>query len=437
MSDRVEAGACMSTSGASVNASTGARPRSGAVRQGIGAVRHALVQEGLARQSRLYRQHGRHEPDPHAPLVLVACSGGRDSLALARLGSIVCGELGLRCGAVLVDHGLQPGSAQVTRRAAAQCEKMGLGPVVAVRAHIDGAASGSFSAAGGEEAAARSARYRALIAQARRLRAAAVLLAHTRDDQAETLLLSLLKGSSPTALAGMPGRFVRGGVRFLRPLLSLSRAQTTAICRASGLTWWDDPTNGDGMAAGDPRFVSLPLRSRVRQELLPLMRRLGGGGDAVDAHLAAIARSQQEDQEYLRAQAQQAFEQLLVPPAADASQKAADSRVLLAPTGADPAGAAASRTAAAGPASRLVCLDTKGLRALPAPIRRRVLVTALACLVPGDLPESGINRTVLETLERFVLGAIPSPKCWISSNLSAFRQGAVTVLCEDVTHEDR
>ena len=82
MSDRVGAGACMSTSGASVNASTGARPRSGAVRQGIGAVRHALVQEGLARQSRLYRQHGRHEPDPHAPLVLVACSGAGYSYAV-------------------------------------------------------------------------------------------------------------------------------------------------------------------------------------------------------------------------------------------------------------------------------------------------------------------------------------------------------------------
>ncbi|OZB47829.1 MAG: tRNA lysidine(34) synthetase TilS, partial [Cellulomonas sp. 14-74-6] len=202
---------------------------------------------------------------PAGSLVLVACSGGADSLALAAGTAFVVGrsarhvdEAGgvppLRAGAVVVDHGLQDGSAAVATRAAEQCRRLGLNPVLVVPVTVRGP--------GGPEAAARDARYAALEEAARRTGAAAVLLGHTLDDQAETVLLGLARGSGARSLAGMPTR--RGPFR--RPLLRLRRAETAAACTALRLVPWQDPTNA---AAPDG-----PRRSRVRHQLLPAAERV-------------------------------------------------------------------------------------------------------------------------------------------------------------------
>jgi tRNA(Ile)-lysidine synthase len=129
---------------------------------------------------------------------------------------------------------------------------------------------------GGIEAGAREARYAALGQLAQHFAAGLVLLGHTQDDQAETVLLGLTRGSGGRALAGMRRRLQRDGTTFARPLLELTRAQTEAACRAEGLTWWEDPQNAD------PRFV----RSRIRHSVMPVLERELGPGVA-----AALART--------------------------------------------------------------------------------------------------------------------------------------------------
>ena len=193
------------------------------LRKAIGAVRLALESSGLGMQSPEFARHGEHQAAPDAPLVLVACSGGRDSMALAAVCRIVCASLGLRCGAVIVDHGLQSGSDRVATLTAERCRDCGLAPVAVRTAsvHVQGE---------GVEAAAREARYGELCDAARELNAAVVLLAHTLDDQAETVLIGLLRSGGVDALAGMPQVMHRDGIMFLRPLIGVSRAETTGIC---------------------------------------------------------------------------------------------------------------------------------------------------------------------------------------------------------------
>ena len=196
--------------------------------------------------------------------VLVACSGGADSLALAAAVAFEAPRTGLSAGAVIVDHGLQEGSAAVAGRGADQCRRLGLDPVEVVTVQV--ASSGS-----GPEARARDARYRAFEEVAERVGAVAVLLGHTRDDQAEQVLLGLARGSGARSLSGMPAR--RG--RFLRPLLGVARTTTVAACEAAGLTAWVDPHNSD------------PAYARVRaRALLPLLEAELGRGT-----IAALARS--------------------------------------------------------------------------------------------------------------------------------------------------
>ena len=195
-------------------------------------------------------------------LVLVACSGGPDSVALAVALAHEAPRAGLRAGAVTVDHGLQPGSADRAAEVAAQLVDLGLAPVEVATATVGGS--------GGPEGAARTARYLALDEAADRLGAAAVLLGHTRDDQAETVLLGLARGSGARSLAGMPP--TRG--RYRRPLLDLPR--DTVRKAAAGHPTWADPHNDD------PAFA----RTRVRRELLPVLERELGPGVA-----AALARS--------------------------------------------------------------------------------------------------------------------------------------------------
>ena len=203
---------------------------------------------------------------PGGSLVLGACSGGADSLALASALAFVAPRLGLRAGLVTVDHGLQAGSPDRAAEVAEWARGVGLDPVEVAAVDVGGLP-------GGPEAAARSARYDALSAAAERHRAAAVLLGHTRDDQAETVLLALARGSGPRGLAGMP---YRKGV-FVRPLLDVARADTRKACAALGLATWEDPHNID------PAFA----RSRVRADALPAL--IAALGPAVVDNLARTA----------------------------------------------------------------------------------------------------------------------------------------------------
>src|ERR1035438_10260887 len=130
-------------------------------------------------------------------LVLAACSGGADSLALAAALAHEASRLGLRGGGVTIDHGLQEGSAAQADRVAAALGSLGLEPVRQVRVTVDG-----LPGAGGPEAAARHARYTALEQVALQAGAAVVLLGHTRDDQAETVLLGLARGSGARGQIG-------------------------------------------------------------------------------------------------------------------------------------------------------------------------------------------------------------------------------------------
>jgi len=232
---------------------------------------------------------------PPGALVLVACSGGPDSLALAAAAGWLARSPrspGWRAGAVVVDHGLQAGSAEAAEGAAAACRALGLDPVEVVAVAV-GAGPGS----GGLEAAARTARYAALDAVRERTGAAAVLLGHTRDDQAEQVLLGLARGSGARSLSGMPPR--RGALR--RPLLALPRATTVAACTALGLAPWHDPTNADPARA----------RARVRTRLLPALEAELGPGAA--AALARTAEQLREDADALDALAADLLARALLP----------------------------------------------------------------------------------------------------------------------------
>jgi len=187
--------------------------------------------------------------------VLVACSGGADSVGLAAATAFEAPRLGVPAGLVTVDHGLQPGSAAWAAETAELGRGLGLDPVLVRRIDV--------GTAGGPEAAARAARYAAL-AEAAGDRA--VLLAHTLDDQAETVLLGLGRGSGPRSIAGM--RPVDG--RWLRPLLGIRRETTRAACAAGHLPYRDDPHNAD------PRFT----RVRLRAEVLPRLEDALQGGVA-------------------------------------------------------------------------------------------------------------------------------------------------------------
>jgi len=185
-------------------------------------------------------------------------SGGADSLALAAATVWEAPKLGLSVGAVTVDHGLQAGSAERAAEVARTCTELGLDPVVIETV--------SVGIEGGPEAAARNARYAALAAAVDRTGAALLLLGHTLDDQAETVLLGLARGSGARSLAGMAQRTGR----LLRPFLGVRRSTTTAAVAALGLTPWHDPHNND------PSYT----RSRVRHDLLPVLEEALGPGVA-------------------------------------------------------------------------------------------------------------------------------------------------------------
>lgn len=332
-------------------------------------------------------------------LVLVACSGGADSLALAaalaheapRVGrSVRARAHGVRAGAVVVDHGLQEGSDDVAARAAEQCRGLGLDPVLVRRTTPDGAprpggaepGAGTGEAAAtrrpgragaarenpGPEAAARDARYAVLEEVVGETGADFVLLGHTLDDQAEQVLLGLARGAGARSLAGMPA--ARGEYR--RPFLGLRRAETEAVCAASGLDYWVDPTNlvespfpgsvtgqgsGPGAAsgggsAGARARAGAPLRSQVRGIALPVLEQVLGPGIA--EALARSAAQLREDADALDALAADLLARARVADAVEPNPRpAAD--------------------AESDPSAEEVVLDVTVLESAPAAVRRRAL----------------------------------------------------------------
>jgi tRNA(Ile)-lysidine synthase len=297
------------------------------------AIRAALTESGLPGAGPAERggaEPGRVELEP-GELVLAACSGGPDSLALAAALAFEAPRLGLRAGGITVDHGLQPGSAAQARAVTQTLAGLGLDPVLSVTATVaqrghdprvqdqaspdqrgqdqgaqepdsgqggqgglEAGRRGREGAAGGwagPEAAARAGRYAALDTAAADCGAAVILLGHTRDDEAEGVLLGLARGSGTRSLAGMAPR----SGRYRRPLLEVSRAQTEAACAAQGLIPWQDPHNTD------PAYT----RVRVRHQVLPdLAAALGPG---IPAALARTARALRIDADYLDEQAAAAF----------------------------------------------------------------------------------------------------------------------------------
>lgn len=238
--------------------------------------RRPSLDPAVAEVRRAVRAALERVPADGDPAVIVGLSGGADSLALAAAVAFEAPKLGFRPVAVTVDHGLQAGSDAAAHRAAEAATALGL-PASVVAVTVDGD--------GGPEAAARRARYGALAAAAREARAAAILVGHTLDDQAETVLLGLARGSGAASLQGMSAATEVDGIRLLRPLLGVRRATTLAACRAAGLDPWDDPHNAD------PRFA----RVRVRQDVLPVLERALGPG--VAEALSRTAEQLREDAE--------------------------------------------------------------------------------------------------------------------------------------------
>ena len=209
----------------------------------------------------------------------VGLSGGADSLALC---AAMIAE-GHDVIALCVDHGLQDGSREQAERAARQAENLGARARV-LEVQVPEEAGNSL------EAAARQARYQAMSAAAREDgasrrggRSLEIAVAHTADDQAETLLLGALRGR----VAGMPERAVVEGARVVRPFLQVRRADTEGACAELGLEVWQDPQNADT----DFRRVAL------RRGIIPELSRVIGG-DAVPA-LAQAAMDTARDEEYL------------------------------------------------------------------------------------------------------------------------------------------
>lgn len=234
----------------------GARPASSA--RGVGAVREILA-PFLARWSA--------PPWVRVPVV-VGCSGGTDSLALLALARAA----GLDPVAVHVDHGLRAGSGEEARRVATAAERLGARWT---------ACSVRVTPGPGLEERARDARHAVLDDERERLGATATLVGHTRDDQAETVLLNTLRGAATTGLAGIPP--VRG--RIVRPVLDLGRSDTAEVCARLGLDPLDDPMNADR------RF----RRAWIRREVLPALE-AGTGRDLREilAQQAGILREESE-----------------------------------------------------------------------------------------------------------------------------------------------
>jgi tRNA(Ile)-lysidine synthase len=221
--------------------------------------------------------------------ILLAVSGGADSLLLAAATNLEAIKVGIQLSAIVVDHQLQSGSDEVAALTQKRLGELGITAVKISQVEVIGA--------GGMEAAARRARYDALDAEADRIGAAAIFLGHTEDDLAETVLLGLARGSGTRSLSGMA--FHVG--RYVRPFLELTRAQVLTACKESGIEYWSDPHNQDLSFA----------RVRVRNEILPKMEQEIGPG--ISKALARTSRILREDADALDLIAGEIFANLADP----------------------------------------------------------------------------------------------------------------------------
>ena len=215
--------------------------------------------------------------------LLVAVSGGADSLALAAACEFEAKKLGLKIAAAVIDHSLQKNSDKVAAKTAKLLTDIGFTEVITQKVKV--------GKPGGPEAAARIARYGALESIRQHTQSHFILLGHTSSDQAETVLLGLVRGSGSKSLSGMSEKT---GV-LLRPLLAIDRATTEAFCKASGIKYWSDPQNKD------EKF----LRVMIRYKVLPFLELLLGG--SVAKSLIRTADQLREDDQYLDYQAGKAF----------------------------------------------------------------------------------------------------------------------------------
>ncbi|MFE7338692.1 tRNA lysidine(34) synthetase TilS [Streptomyces griseus] len=302
---------------------------------------------------------------PDSPLVLVACSGGADSMALASALAFEARKLDVRAGGITVDHNLQPGSDLRAAEVVTRLTAMDLDPVEAVAVHV--------GREGGPESAARDARYAALDAAAERHGAAAVLLGHTRDDQAETVLLGLARGSGIRSLSGMAAASGPAG-RYRRPFLQLDRQTARKACLVQSLPVWDDPHNID------PAYT----RSRLRHEGLPALEKALGKG-VVEA-LARTAQLSRDDADALDTWA------------AEAELSVRDD------TG------------------RLECAK---LYVLPPAVRRRVLRRAL---IEAGAPAGSLFARHLEEVDRLITGWRGQRAINLPGRVEAMRQGGRLVI---------
>ncbi|MFF6997833.1 tRNA lysidine(34) synthetase TilS [Streptomyces sp. NPDC008313] len=305
------------------------------------------------------------QPVPPAPVVLVACSGGADSMALASALAFEAPKLGIRAGGITVDHGLQDGSGPRADEVVERLRELGLDPVESVAVAV--------GREGGPEAAARDARYAALDAALERHSATAVLLGHTRDDQAETVLLGLARGSGIRSLSGMAAVSGAGG-RYRRPFLHLDRQTARKACMVQSLPVWDDPHNAD------PAYT----RSRLRHEGLPALEKALGKG-VVEA-LARTAQLSRDDADALDAWAGQAE---------------------------------ASVRDAAG------LLECAKLRTLPPAVRRRILRRAA---IDAGAPAGSLFARHIEEVDRLITGWRGQGAINLPGRVVARRQGGRLVI---------
>ena len=210
--------------------------------------------------------------------VLVAASGGADSSALAAALLLECKAKSIKVIALIIDHGLQKNSADVTHETKRTLTKIGYENIEIRRVTVE--------ITDGLEASARRARYQALNDVANSHNAVAVFLGHTKDDQAETVLLGLARGSGSRSLSGMASRVDR----YRRPLLTITRAQTEAACEEAGIKFWQDPHNQS------MEFT----RVRVREVVLPTMEKeIGPGISDALARSAKLLRDDADALDYL------------------------------------------------------------------------------------------------------------------------------------------
>ena len=233
-------------------------------------------------------------PLPPGVPVVVACSGGADSLALLAATVHEARKASLRVVGAVVDHGLQDASAEHTARVVDQMAGLGADETLSARVQVDPAGLGV-------EAAARRARYAVLEQVSDHFATAegpaTVLLGHTRNDQAETVLLGLARGSGGRSLAGMRRAFGP----FVRPLLDVTRDDTVTACQVEGIEPWDDPHNTD------PGYA----RVRVRRTVLPVLEEQLGPG--VAATLARTADQVRHDVDHLDDLAEARHDDLAAP----------------------------------------------------------------------------------------------------------------------------